>query len=48
MFQTSSTSLEVIGEDASITDFLSNQAQDGMTVTEEATYQLHLLKDSDM
>ena len=48
MFQTSSTSLEVIGEDASITDFLSNQAQDGMTVTEEATYQNLLANVTDL
>ena len=48
MFQTSSTSLEVIGEDASITDFLSNQAQYGMTVTEEATYQNLLANVTDL
>lgn len=39
MFQASSTTLEVIGEDANITDFSSNQAENGMTVTELNTYQ---------
>ena len=39
MFQASTTTLEVIGEDASITDFSVNQAQSGMTVTEESAYQ---------
>ena len=48
MFQVSSTVLEVIGEDASVTDFSSNQAQTGMTVTEETTYQNLLANITDL
>lgn len=48
MFQVSSTTLEVIGEDASVTDFSSNQAQSGMTVTEETTYTTLLANITDL
>ncbi len=48
MFQVSSTVLEVIGEDTSVTDFSSNQAQTGMTVTEETTYQNLLANITDL
>lgn len=48
MFQVSSTTLEVIGEDASVTDFSSNQAQNGMTVTEETTYTTLLANITDL
>lgn len=48
MFQASSTTLEVIGEDVSITDFSSNQAQNGMTVTEETTYENLLANMTDL
>lgn len=39
MFQVSATVLEVLGEDTNITDFSSNSAEDGMTVSELAAYQ---------
>lgn len=48
MFQASSTTLEVIGEDANITDFSINQAQIGMTVTEETAYQNLLANVTDL
>ena len=48
MFQVSSATLEVIGEDASVTDFSTNQAQNGMTVTEETTYQNLLANMTDL
>ncbi len=48
MFQASATTLEVIGEDASITDFSVNQAQNGMTVTEETAYQNLLASVTDL
>lgn len=48
MFQASATTLEVIGEDPSITDFSVNQAQTGMTVTEETTYQNLLANVTDL
>jgi hypothetical protein len=40
--------MEVIGEDASVTDFSTNQAQNGMTVTEETTYQNLLANVTDL
>lgn len=48
MFQVSSATLEVIGEDASVTDFSTNQAQNGMTVTEETAYQNLLANMTDL
>ena len=39
MFQASSDTLEVIGEDVNVTDFSSNTAENGMTVTELTSYQ---------
>ena len=48
MFQASPTTLEVIGEDPSITDFSSNQAQVGMTVTEETAYLFLLANITDL
>jgi hypothetical protein len=38
MFQRSATELDVIGEDTNITDFSSNAAEVGMTVTEQSQY----------
>jgi len=38
MFQNSSTGLEIIGEDATITDFSTNSAEDGLTAEELNTY----------
>lgn len=48
MFQVSSTTLEVIGEDTSVANFSTNQAQNGMTVTEETTYQNLLANVTDL
>lgn len=39
MFQTSSTVMEVLGEDRNVTDFSTNDAELGMTVTELSEYQ---------
>lgn len=42
MFQSTDTVMEVIGEDASVSDFASNPAEDGMTATETDEYRQKL------
>lgn len=48
MFQASNTLLEVIGEDSNITDFSTNGAENGMTVTELTSYQNLLANVTDL
>lgn len=48
MFQKTTNVLEVIGEDSSITDFSTNTAEQGMTVTELSAYQNTLANTTDL
>lgn len=48
MFQKTTNVLEVIGEDSSITDFSTNTAEQGMTVTELNAYQNTLANTTDL